>query len=141
EAPGGKVRTIAAIFSHVHNIRRKWVRLSAPKVKLPAELDRRKCTQKQAAAALGESAAQCAAVLRGLEDPGKRIVKVHRDGWARRWEPGVAMFGYMMTHDAHHRGQACLLAAQMGFPLPGKAAYGMWGWERLWAKCGFGRLA
>src|SRR5215475_11671096 len=87
EAPGGKVRTIAAIFSHVHNIRRKWVRLSAPKVKLPAELDRRKCTQKQAAAALGESAAQCAALLRGLEDPGKRIVKFHRDGWARRWEP------------------------------------------------------
>lgn len=33
-------RTIAAIFAHVHNIRRKWLRLSAPHLKLPAPLDR-----------------------------------------------------------------------------------------------------
>ena len=28
--PGSAGRTIAAIFSHVHNIRLKWLRLSAP---------------------------------------------------------------------------------------------------------------
>jgi len=27
--PGGRGRTIAAIFAHMHNIRRKWLRLSA----------------------------------------------------------------------------------------------------------------
>src|SRR5271169_3348891 len=38
--PGSKGRTIAAIFTHVHNIRRKWLRLSAPHLTLPAPLDR-----------------------------------------------------------------------------------------------------
>lgn len=28
--PPGNVRTIAAIFAHVHNVRCKWVRLTAP---------------------------------------------------------------------------------------------------------------
>jgi uncharacterized damage-inducible protein DinB len=50
------------------------------------------------------------------------------------------MLAYMIVHDAHHRGQACMLTHQLGFPLPGKAAYGMWGWEKLWKQCGFGGL-
>ena len=37
--PGNKGRTIAAIVAHVHNIRRKWLRLSAPHLRLPAPLD------------------------------------------------------------------------------------------------------
>src|SRR3954453_3283837 len=57
QLPGSRGRTIAAIFVHVHNIRRKWLRLSAPHLKLPAPLDRASCTQKQAQAALLESAA------------------------------------------------------------------------------------
>ena len=28
--PPGNVRTIAAIFTHMHNVRCKWVRLTAP---------------------------------------------------------------------------------------------------------------
>ena len=28
--PPGKARTIAAIFTHMHNVRSKWIRLSAP---------------------------------------------------------------------------------------------------------------
>ena len=47
------------------------------------------------------------------------------------------MFAYMIVHDAHHRGQVCMLAHQLGFPLTGKAGYGMWGWEKLWKDCGF----
>src|SRR6516165_2445472 len=61
--PPGSVRPIAAIFAHVHNIRRKWLRLSAPHLKLPAELDRANCTQKQARLALAESAERCARML------------------------------------------------------------------------------
>src|SRR3989454_9628207 len=52
--PGGRGRTIAAIFAHIHNIRRKWLRLSAPHLKLPAPLDRTRGTQKQARAARSE---------------------------------------------------------------------------------------
>src|SRR5580692_1701595 len=48
QLPGSKGRTIAAIVTHVHDIRRKWLRLSAPHLTLPAPLDRARCTQEQA---------------------------------------------------------------------------------------------
>ena len=47
------------------------------------------------------------------------------------------MFAYMISHEAHHRGQICMLAHQLGFALPVKATYGMWSWEKLWKECGF----
>jgi uncharacterized damage-inducible protein DinB len=136
--PGRGTRTIAGVFSHVHNIRCKWLRLSAPHIKRPAQLDRSRCTQKQAASALGESAALCCEMLaETLSDPPGRVQSFLRDGWARPWRPGVAMFAYMITHDAHHRGQICMLAHQLGFPLPVQAGAGMWGWEKLSKECGF----
>ena len=33
--PPGNVRTIAAIFTHMHNVRTKWIRLTAPHLKVP----------------------------------------------------------------------------------------------------------
>lgn len=131
-------RTIAAIFAHVHNIRCKWLRLSAPHLKLPARLDRSRCTQKQARSALAESAARCCEMLaEALTAPQGRVQNFLRDAWARPWRPGAAMFAYMMCHDSHHRGQACMLAHQLGFPLPAEAGHGIWGWEKLWKECGF----
>ncbi len=35
--PGRDAPTIAAIFAHMHNIGRKWLRLSAPHLKLPTQ--------------------------------------------------------------------------------------------------------
>ena len=137
EFSGHRGRTIAAIYAHVHNIRRKWLRLSAPHLKLSPELDYKRCTQKQARAALAKSAALCCEMLKDALGAQSRVHTFHRDGWARRWRPGAAMFAYMITHDAHHRGQICMLAHQLGFPLPGPAAYGMWGWEKLAKACGF----
>ncbi|HET9167705.1 MAG TPA: DinB family protein [Candidatus Angelobacter sp.] len=134
--PGRNARAIVAIFTHMHNIRRKWLRLSAPHIKLPAELDRAKCSQRQASAALSESAKRCIEMIDDAFADGQ-VKHFHRDGWARPWPAGAAMFTYMIVHDAHHRGQVCMLAHQLGFPLPLKAAYGMWGWERLWKESGF----
>lgn len=47
------------------------------------------------------------------------------------------MFSCMLTHEAHHRGQAIMLARQLGYPLPDKVAYGIWRWEKHWKQCGF----
>ena len=138
QLPGSKGRTIVAIFTHVHNVRRKWLRLSAPHLKLPAPLDRASCTQKQAQAALLESAARCSEMLaNALSRPRGQIQTFLRDGWAKPWPAGPAMLAYMISHDAHHRGQVCMLAHQLGFPLPTKADSGIWGWEKLWKECGF----
>jgi uncharacterized damage-inducible protein DinB len=136
--PGSNGRTIAAIFAHVHNVRRKWLRLSAPHLKLPASLDHVRCTQKQARSALAESAARCSEMIAdAFSGPQSRVEIFHRDGWARPWPPGASMVVYMISHDAHHRGQVCMLAHQLGFPLPMKCISGIWGWEKLWKECGF----
>jgi uncharacterized damage-inducible protein DinB len=135
--PGTRTRTIAAIFAHMHHVRRKWIRLSAPHLPLPAELDL-KCTQAQARKALAASGARCMEMIEHLltsspelgSSPGK-APKFLRDEWARAWPAGPMMVAYMITHEAHHRGQVCMLAHQLGYKLPGAVTSGMWRWESL----------
>ncbi len=135
--PHGKrnVRSIAAIFTHMHNVRCKWVRLTAPHLKVPQLLNRALCTPRQARAALAESAARCAQMLAEALSGGG-IKKFRRDGWGRPWPVGPEMLCYMLSHEAHHRGQVCMLAHQLGFPLPIQVMAGMWNWEKLWKECG-----
>ena len=133
----GKTRTIAAIFTHMHNVRCKWVRLTAPHLKVPRQLHRTTCTPRPARAGLTESAARCEEMLAEALDGGEgRIRKFLRDGWARPWPVGPEMLCYMISHEAHHRGQVCMLAHQLGFPLPKKLGYGIWNWEKLRKECG-----
>jgi hypothetical protein len=61
--PPGQARTIAAIFTHMHNVRSKWVRLTAPHLKVPRQLNRARCTPQPARAGLAESAACCTEML------------------------------------------------------------------------------
>jgi uncharacterized damage-inducible protein DinB len=132
ELPGlkGGGRTIAAIFAHLHNCRLVWLRHSAPHLKCPARLDPRRCTMKQAAAAHKKSAAQC---LRMLSDalwaePERRVTKFVRDGYVPTWPAGGAMFAYMFSHEAHHRGQILMLAHQMGYRV---AEPNVWQWDKM----------
>jgi uncharacterized damage-inducible protein DinB len=135
--PPGKVRNIAAIFTHMHNVRTKWIRLTAPHLKVPKQLSRTHCTPRQARAALAESAARCEEMLaEALGGSGGRIEKFRRDGWAQHWPVGPEMLCYMISHEAHHRGQVCMLAHQLGFPVSNEVTSGMWNWEKLSKECG-----
>jgi uncharacterized damage-inducible protein DinB len=125
----GKVRTIAAIFTHMHNVRAKWVRLTAPHLKVPRQLNRAHCTPDEAREASAESAARCVEMLADASEG--RIDTFRRDGWAPPWPVGLEMLSYMLSHEAHHRGQVCMLAHQLGFPLPKKVTSSMWSWETL----------
>src|SRR5579859_5553264 len=87
--PPGKVRTIAAIFTHMHNVRTKWIRLTAPRLKVPRQLNRMRATREEVSAGLTESAAGCAEML--AEALGGRIEMFRRDGWARPWPAGIEM--------------------------------------------------
>jgi uncharacterized damage-inducible protein DinB len=121
----------------MHNVRTKWVRLTAPHLKVPTQLNRTRCTPQQARIGLAESGSRCAEMLaEALDGSGGRIDKFSRDGWAQPWPVGVEMLCYMLTHEAHHRGQVCMLAHQLGFPLSNKVTAWLWSWERLWKECG-----
>lgn len=118
--PGGKGRTIPAIVAHMHNVRLMWLKAAAKGSDIPAQLDRAKVTPTQALRALEESRHALSTVLcRALEN----------DGRIKGFRPDVAGFlGYLIAHDAHHRGQIAMLARQCGHPVPQKIMFGMWEW-------------
>ena len=130
--PPGKVRPIAAIFTHMHNVRCKWIRLTAPHLKVPALLSRSRCTPDEARAGLAKSGARCAEMLAEALGGGGKVTAFLRDGLAKPWPAGQEMLCYMVAHEAHHRGQVCMLAHQLGFPVAGKVTGAMWNWERAW---------
>jgi uncharacterized damage-inducible protein DinB len=118
--PDGKGRTIAAVVAHLHNVRVMWLKAAAKGSQIPEQLDRTTVTPAQAAKALEQSHAALSAVLKAA---------LESDGRIKGFRPDVAGFlGYLIAHDAHHRGQVCMLARQVGHPLPQKAMFGMWEW-------------
>jgi uncharacterized damage-inducible protein DinB len=120
EPPQGKGRTIAAIVAHLHNVRVMWLKAAAKGSKIPEQLDRASVTPAQATKALEQSRAALSAVLKSA---------LESDGRIKGFRPDVAgFFGYLIAHDAHHRGQICMLARQVGHPLSQKAMFGMWEW-------------
>ena len=48
----------------------------------------------------------------------RRVRKFSRGSWVPVWPPGGAMFAYMFSHEAHHRGQILMLARQSGYRIP-----------------------
>jgi uncharacterized damage-inducible protein DinB len=120
EPPEGKGRTIAAIVAHIHNVRVMWLKAAARESKIPEQLDRTRVTPAQATKALEQSRAALSGILKAALDS---------DGRVKGFRPDVAgFFGYLIAHDAHHRGQICMLARQVGHPLSQKAMFGMWEW-------------
>jgi uncharacterized damage-inducible protein DinB len=129
EPPGGKGRTIAAIFAHIHNVRHMWLVVSGRGIKVPPKLDRTRATRAQARRALARSHKAMHEVLAASLAGGGRVKDFRPDV--------VSFFGYAVTHEAHHRGQICALARQVGHPLPQDVGFGMWDWVKRWRECGF----
>jgi uncharacterized damage-inducible protein DinB len=98
-----------------------WLKATKGKVKVPVQLDRFTVTPAQAKKALDSSHAALREVLQS---------SLKGDGRIKGFRPDVAgFFGYLIAHDAHHRGQiTTMLARQVGHAIPQKAMFGMWEW-------------
>jgi uncharacterized damage-inducible protein DinB len=119
KSPDGKGRTVAAIVAHMHNVRVMWLK-AAKAEEVPEQLDRASVTPAQAVRGLDKSREALNTLISQA---------MARDGRIKNFRPDVAGFiGYLIAHDAHHRGQIAMLARQLGHPLPQKAMFGMWEW-------------
>lgn len=115
----GKGRTVAAIVAHMHNVRVMWLK-AAKHPEIPEQLDRATVTPAEALRALESSREALSAMI------GHALAT---DGRVKNFRPDVAGFlGYLISHDAHHRGQIAMLARQVGHPLSKQAMFGMWEW-------------
>ncbi|HEV2425268.1 MAG TPA: DinB family protein [Terriglobia bacterium] len=118
EPPDGKGRTVAAIAAHIHNVRGMW--LKAAGGELVDKIEPRTATRAEVLAALDRSHTALNKLLKAA---------LAGDGRVKGFRPDAAGFiGYLVSHDAHHRGQMTMLARQAGHPLPQKAMFGMWEW-------------
>jgi uncharacterized damage-inducible protein DinB len=128
----GKSRTIAGIACHIHNVRLMWLGAADKSAELSAKLDDEKSSRKDAMEALSASAKLVQQLLeKGLRDQAGKVPNFKPDV--------VALTGYLIAHDSHHRGQISMLAHQMGMPVPNKISFGLWEWGTLWKECGFKR--
>ena len=126
EPPNNKGRDVAAIVAHMHNVRVMWLK-AAKSADVPDQLERDKVKVPQASKALEQSRKAVSAVLKSA---------LEGNGQVKGFKPDVAGFvGYLIAHDAHHRGQICMLARQVGYPVPQKGMFGMWEWGSRAKEC------
>ena len=118
--PNGKGRDIASLFAHMHNVRLMWLKSVDKNAALPAKLEGEACSKADAVGALRESSEALDAVLRKA---------LTTDGRIPGFKPDAGSFlAYLLAHDAHHRGQVCMLARQVGYPVSKSAGFGLWEW-------------
>jgi uncharacterized damage-inducible protein DinB len=124
QPPCSKRKNIATTFAHIHNVRCMRIKMSAPDEELPEKLDRAEVTQAEAKEFLGRSA--CAMV---------RLIErsIASGGHVSLFRPDVVgLVCAAITHDAHHRGQICHWASQLGAPLTPEQQLQVWEWDKRW---------
>ena len=131
--PGAWRRTVRALAAHLHNTRCMWLKMLGGGTKghgvaIPKNVDARRVAQRDLLAALSRSAE---AYVKLMEVGIARGGEVPKAAW-QNFPPDLESFtAYMVAHEAHHRGQLCLVARQLGRRLPPEITGGIWGWRRL----------
>ena len=120
--PMGRGRSIAAIVAH-RSVRRTFARMGGARPG-PPSLDRQRSTPVQARRALRQSTADLAHLFETAIAARQARVK----GMPRR---AINMLAYLMQHDAHHRGQICALARDLGHEFHSEDTMRIWGWKAL----------
>jgi len=127
--PFGKGRSIAQLFAHIHNVRLMWL-TAQKRGDLPAKLDADGLTKAAVRKALEASASALRTVIREAAQT--------EEGRIRDFKPNVAHFtAYLISHEAHHRGQVTQLARALGQAVDQKTMFGMWSWSTHLREAGF----
>ncbi len=114
-------RDIGHQFAHVHNVRLMWLKSAAPDL------------LEGLAKIEGEGPHDPAVLARSLAGSGQAIATLltrgHETGRIKGFKPHPTGFvGYLIAHEASHRGEIGVALTQSGHRLPDKIAYGLWEW-------------
>ena len=96
-------------------------------VAVPRIVDARKVRPSELLRALTRSSDGIIQVFRLGADRGGAIPPA---AWQNFPTDLVHFLSYFVAHEAHHRGQLCMLARQLGHRLPAGVTAGIWQWKK-----------
>jgi uncharacterized damage-inducible protein DinB len=127
--PGAPRRTVRMIAAHIHNCRCMWIKSLGARhgIAVPRPVDGRRVRPAELARALTRSSDGIIDLIRlGLARGGA----VPPATWQNFPTDLVHFLTYFVAHEAHHRGQLCMLARQLGHRLPVEVSAGLWQWKK-----------
>jgi uncharacterized damage-inducible protein DinB len=128
--PGIPALSVRGVAAHIHNGRCWWIKQLGARhgVVAPARVDLRRVRQRELLRALGRSSE---GIVELIELGVSRGGRVPRATWQNFPTDLLHFLAYFVAHEAHHRGQLCLLARVLGHRLPKTVTTGVWQWTRL----------
>jgi len=117
-----KGRSVGEQFAHLHNVRLMWLKSAAPELLDGLEkIEKDGATDRAVLRSALERSAEAVAALVERSAAGS--------GTVRGFKPHVSAFvGYLVSHEAHHRGQILVAMKGCGHRVDQKVAYGIWEW-------------
>jgi len=130
QVPGIPRRTVGMIAAHIHNSRCGWIKSLGARhgVPVPPLVDLRRVRPRELVRALSRSSD---GIIRLIELGVAHGGKVPRATWQNFPTDLEHFLSYFVAHEAHHRGQLCMLAWQLGHRLPREVASGVWQWTKF----------
>ena len=128
DVPGVPRRTVRMIAAHIHNARCMWIKMLGARhgVAVPRAVDGRRVGRAELARALSRSSRGMIDLIRLGTARGGAVPPA---AW-QNFPTDLAHFlSYFVAHEAHHRGQLCMAARQLGHRLPAQIASGLWQWK------------
>jgi len=127
--PGSPRRTVRMLAAHLHNARCMWIKMigKGHDIAVPRLVDPRTVRPAELTRALKRSSEGMISLIRlGIARGGS----VPASAWQNFPTDLVHFLNYFVAHEAHHRGQLCLLARQLGHRLPREVTGGLWQWKQ-----------